>query len=61
MNSQRGVSIVTLVLVIAVLLLIAGVCAYVVVGPNGPLNPEVVKPLPETETSYNEVSTEKDA
>lgn len=56
MRSQRGMTIITLVLVVIILLLLAGVCAYVVLGPNGPLNPEEVEPLPASETYQNKVA-----
>ena len=53
MKSQRGMTLVTLVLIIIVLMIIAGAATYVVMGPNGVLNREEVQPL---NTVSNEVN-----
>jgi len=56
MKSEKGMNLLGLVVLIAVLMMIAGVSVYVLVGPNGQLNREEVKPLVEdSSTVENQV------
>lgn len=45
MKSEKGMGLVRFVLLMIVLIFILGVTIYLVVGKNGVLDPEKVKPL----------------
>ncbi len=55
MKSQNGMTLLQLLYTTVVLLMIAGVAVYVLIGPNGVLNREEVPPLTTAEEQTNTV------
>ena len=51
MKSEKGITLLGIVLVIVVLMMITAVTIYVVIGPNGVLNREEVEPISTTEVN----------